>query len=96
MENFSVRFADFLEDLAQKARALAVDRLAKGITMAAIGIGAAVLALVALIFLGLGLFRLLAIGVGETWAYAILGKLFLIAGAFFWRKRNMISEDSHG
>ena len=96
MENFSVRFADFLEDLAQKARALTVDRLAKGITMAAIGIGAAVLALVALIFLGLGLFRLLAIGVGETWAYAILGGLFLIAGAFFWRKRNMISEDPHG
>ena len=95
MENFSVRFADFLEDLTQNARALTVDRLAKGITMAAIGIGAVVLALIALIFLGVGLLRLLAIGVGATWAYAILGGLFLIVGSFFWRKRNKIYKDSH-
>ena len=96
MENFSVRFADFLEHLAQRARALTVDRLAKGITMAAIGLGVAMLALVALIFLGVGLFRLLAMGVGETWAYTILGGLFMITGAFLWMKRYRISEDSNG
>ncbi len=95
MENFSVRFADFLEDIAQKARALTVDRLAKGITMAAIGIGVAVLGLVALIFLGVAIFRLLAIGVGVTLAYTILGGLFLVAGWFFWRKRNRVSEESN-
>ena len=96
MENFATRFADFLEGIAERARALTVDRLAKVITLGAVGIGAAVLALVALVFLGVGLVRLLALGVGETPAYAILGGLFLIAGWFFWRKRNQISEDSNG
>jgi len=96
MENFSVRFADFLEGIAEKARGLTVDRLGKAITLTALGIGAVVLGLVALIFLLVALFRLLAIGVGETPAYAILGGLFLIAGWFLWRKRNKIPEDSHG
>ncbi len=94
MENFSVRFADFLESLAEKARALTVDRLAKVITIAGMGIGVAVLGVVALIFLGVGVFRLLAIGVGETSAYAILGGLFLVAGWFVWRKRYQISDDA--
>ena len=96
MENFSARFADFLEDIARRARELTVDRLAKGITVAALGLGVAVLAFVALIFLGIGIFRLLAAGVGETNAYAILGGLFLIAGLFVWRKRNRIPEEQHG
>ena len=52
--------------------------------MAALGLGVAMLGLVALIFLGVGLFRLLAVGVGETWAYTILGGLFMITGAFLW------------
>ena len=96
MENFSVRFADFLEGVAEKARALTVDRLGKAITLTALGIGAAVLGLIALIFLIVAIFRLLAIPVGATGAYAILGGLFLIAGWFLWRKRNQIPEDSHG
>lgn len=96
MENFSARFADFLEDIATRARALTVDRLAKVITLTAAGIGAGVLAVVALTFLGIGIFKLLATGVGETLAFAILGGLFLIAGWFVWRKRNQIPEDSNG
>ncbi len=96
MENFSVRFADFLEGLAEKARSLTVDRLGKAITLTALGIGAAVLGLIALLFLFVAIFRLLAIPVGATAAYAILGGLFLIAGWFLWRKRNQIPEDSHG
>lgn len=96
MENFSARFADVLEDIAQRARALTVDRLAKGITIAALGLGALVLAFAALLFLGIGLFRLIAVGVGETAAYAIVGGLFLIAGMFLWRKRNRIPEETNG
>ena len=96
MENFSVRFADFLEEIARKARELTVDRLAKGITLAALGIGVAVLAFVALIFLGVGVFRLIAVWVGETNTYAILGGLFLVAGLFVWRKRNKIPEETNG
>jgi hypothetical protein len=95
MENFSVRFADFLEDIAQRARALTVGRLAKGITLTALGLGAFVLAFVALVLLGIALFKLLAIGVGVTLAYAILGGLFLVAGMFIWRKRNRIPEEAH-
>ena len=95
MENFSVRLADFLEGIAQKARELTVDRLAKGITMAAVGMGVMVLALLALTFLSVALFRLIALGVGETLAYTILGGLFLVVGWFVWRKRNRVSEESN-
>jgi LPXTG-motif cell wall-anchored protein len=96
MENFSVRFADFLEDIAKKARSLTVDRLARVITITAAGIIAFALVLVALILLGLAIFRLLAVAVDETGAYTILGGLFVIAGWFFWRKRNQMPKDSRG
>lgn len=96
MENFAVRFADFLEDLAKKARAMTVDRLTKVITYIGIGLGVALLALMALIFITVALFRFLGYWIGITGAYAALGGLFVLLGVFVWRKRNQTPEDSHG
>ena len=96
MENFATRFADFLEDIAGRVRSLTVDRVSTAITMIGIGIGAAVLGLAAFIFITVGLFRLLAIPLGVTIAYAVLGGLFLLAGALLWRMRNRIPEESNG
>ena len=53
----------------------------------AAGIFAAVVGLVALIFLTVGLVRLLEGLVGMQWAYTIIGGLFILIGAFLWRQR---------
>lgn len=97
-ESQAARFADLIEGIAGKARALSVDRLARAITLAALGLGAALLVLVALIFACLALFRLLAVGVGVgvTAAYAIFGGLFLAAGWLSWRKRSYVPEEPNG
>lgn len=87
LESQATRFADLLEGIAGKVRALTVDRLAKVITFAALGLGAVLLVLVALVLAGVGIFRLLATGLTATGAYAALGGLFLAAGWFFWSRR---------
>lgn len=87
-ESQAARFADLLEGAAARARALTVDRLARGITGVALGIGAAALAAAALIFLFTAVFRLLAEGVGATAAYAVLGALFMAAGWLVLRSRS--------
>lgn len=96
MENFAARFADFLEDLAARARAMTIDRLAKVITYIGIGIGIAVLGLVAGIFLLVALFRFIAYWIGVTSAYAALGAVFVIAGVIVWNKRNRLPEETNG
>ena len=95
-ESQAARFADLLEGIAGKARALTVDRMARGITLTALGLGAASLVLVALVLAGIGIFRLLAAGLGATAAYAVLGGLFVAAGWFFWRKRVHVVEEPNG
>lgn len=87
MENFAVRFADFLEDLAKRARAMTVDRVTKIVTFVGIGIAVALLGLVAAIFLLIASFRLVDYWIGTTGAYAGFGGLFVLAGVFVWRKR---------
>ncbi len=88
MENFAVRFADLLESVATRVRAMTVDRLSRVITVLAIAIGAALLGFASLVFVTVGLFRLVAIPLGVTAAYAAFGGLFVIAGALVWRMRN--------
>ena len=89
-ESQAARFADLIEGIAGKARALTVDRLAGAITLTALGLGAALLTLAAVVFICVALFRLLAAGVGVTAAYAVFGGLFLAAGWLFWRKRTHV------
>ena len=87
MDDFPVKLADFLEGVASKARALTVDRVAQWTKMAALGLVVTVLALLAVLFLIIGLFRLLSSVIGVTPSYAALGGIFLVAGAFLWVRR---------
>ncbi len=93
MDDFPVKLADLLEGIAGKARALTVDRVAQWAKMAALGMVAASLGFLALLFLIIGLFRLLSSVIGVTPAYAVLGGIFLIAGAFLWVKRTKPPKD---
>ena len=91
----AARYADLLEGIARRARALTVDRLARAITFTALGLGAVLLVFTALILACVGLFRLLAAGVGVTGAYAIFGGLFLAVGWLIWRRRIPAPEEPH-
>lgn len=87
MEDFPTRIADLLETFAAKVRAMTVDRIAKAVVWTAAGTVLAMLGLVLVIFLLVALFRLLGELAGYTLAYAIVGGLFLVVGAFLWSKR---------
>ena len=92
-QSYSARFADLVEGIARRARAISVERLATAVTFTALGLGVALLALAALVLTCVGIFRLLAVGVGATGAYAIFGGLFLGAGWFTWRRRAPVPEE---
>jgi len=93
MDDFPVKLADLLEGFAGKARALTVDRVAQWTKMLALGMVAATLGFLAILFLIIGLFRLLSSVIGVTPAYAVLGGIFLIAGAFLWNMRTKPPKD---
>jgi len=78
-----------LESTAGKVRGLTHDRVARWTKLVTLGTVAAVLFLLALVLVGIGLFRILAeVTWGPAGASAILGGLFLIAGGLLWWKRS--------
>ena len=83
----SVRIADQLEMIATKVREMTVDRASNAITWAAVGIVLFVGALLAIIWLLVGIFRLLGTLIGVETAYAVVGVLLIIIGAFLWSRR---------
>lgn len=87
MDDFPVKLADLLESVAGRARALTVDRVAQWTKMAALGFVAVSLGGLAMIFLGIGLFRLLSTVVDVTTTYAVLAGLLLVGGLFLWIMR---------
>ena len=88
MKDFSKRIPDLLERVTGRIRALTVDRMAKGLTIAAAALIAVTLVLTAVHFLFVGLFRILGELVNDMeLAYAIIGGLFLIGGVLLWSKR---------
>ena len=91
-ESYAARFADLLEGIATRVRSLTVDRLDRGITVTAFGMGAVVLVLAAIVLVSVALFRLLALATGTTGAYAAFGGLFLAAGWLSWRKGRQMPE----
>ena len=92
MENLATRFADLLESTALKARALTVDRAAKAIRIVTLAIPAAVLGLLAVIFLFMTIHEALAIPLGSAAANAIIAGLFAIGGGLLWSKRDSQEE----
>ena len=95
VDDFPAKIAGLLETWTEKIRAMTVDRAAKVLTYMALGLVALTLVSMALLFVFVGLFRIL----GEVThkvcdctsymeiTYAIIGGLFLLFGALLWSKR---------
>ncbi|MBT8249803.1 MAG: hypothetical protein KJN81_06035 [Acidimicrobiia bacterium] len=87
MDDLPARFADFLEQIATTVRSVTVDRAAGWARMVALGIVATVLVMMAVWFILVGLVRLLSTWIAVKYLYAIIGGLFVIAGALLWSRR---------
>jgi predicted lipid-binding transport protein (Tim44 family) len=87
MSDYPSQIADLLENVADRVRSMSVDRVAGWAKWTGVGIVSLLLGFVLLIFLMVGLMRLLAGVVGMQWAYTIIGGLFVAIGAFLWTKR---------
>jgi hypothetical protein len=90
--DYPAKIADYLEQTAAKIRSLTVDRIAVGVTWAAIGIVIAAIAVLALIWLLVAFFRALGTLIGQEVAYAVVGGILLLAGVFVWMKRHPDDE----
>lgn len=91
MDDFPARLADFLESIASRIRALTVDRVARWIRASSLGLIAATLGIMAVIFLLLTVYGALEIPLGPDGAFGVLGGVVLIAGAVLWRRRSKIT-----
>jgi hypothetical protein len=87
MDDFPVRFADLLESVATKIRSLTVDRVRRVIRLTSLGLVAATLGILALVFLVLTIHGALAIPLGADGAFGVIGLLLGVAGTVLWRKR---------
>ncbi|HET8739434.1 MAG TPA: phage holin family protein, partial [Acidimicrobiia bacterium] len=88
MEEYAARFADFLEQIAIKVRAMTVDRIARAIKLTGLGILAGVLALTALTFLVWTIFGALEIPLTTAGAFAVFGVVLSVAGGIMWFQRS--------
>ena len=87
MDDYPAQIADYLESIALKVRSLTVDRMERWTKWVAAGIVLSALGFLLVLFLLIGVFRLLGAVVGVTVAYAIIGGIFLIVGVLLWSKR---------
>lgn len=93
--DFPARVADLLEAITTRIRAMTVDRVARAIKWVTLGLVGLTMIGLAFGFLLFGLFRIANgflfricdCGYSMELAYGILGGLFLLLGAFLWRKR---------
>jgi len=93
MDDYASKIADLLEEIALRVRSLTVDRVEKAAKWTAIGIVVAMLALLLLIFVLVGLFRILGTLMPIELAYLIVGGIFLLLGVFLWRTRRPDSKE---
>jgi hypothetical protein len=91
VDELPVRFADLLESIAARVRALTVDRVRKWIRVSALGLVAATLGMMAVVFLLLTIYGALAIPLGSDGAFGVLGALVLVGGIFLWIRRSKVS-----
>lgn len=88
MHEYATRFADLLEQLAERVRAMTVDRIAKAIKLTGLGILAAALGLTAVAFLVWTIFGALEIPLTTAGAFAVFGVVLAVAGGFLWFTRS--------
>jgi len=87
MHEYAIKFAELLEQVAQKVRSMTVDRVAYGVKLAGLGILTLTMAFTALTFLLWAIFGALEIPLTTAGAFAVLGALLLGMGGYFWFKR---------
>ena len=93
MEDFATRFADLLENTTLKVRSLTVDRFDRGIKIAALGILAVTLGVIAAVYLIRAIFQAVAVPLGVIGAYALFGGLFVFAAVLLWAMRKREPKD---
>jgi hypothetical protein len=91
MDDLPARLADFLESISARIRALTVDRVARWIKISSLGMVALTLGIMAAVFLLLTMYGALEIPLGPEGAFAVLGGVLLIAGAWLWLRRTKIT-----
>lgn len=97
MEDFPTKIAGFLESTTARVRAMTVEPVARVLTIVALGFVVATLGGLALIFFLVGLMRIVGELIHKACdcelsmeiAYAVVGGVFLAAGAFLWSKRTI-------
>ena len=87
MHEYATKFADLLEQIAEKVRAMTVDRVAFGIKMTGLGILVATMAFTTLSFLLWAIFGALEIPLTTAGAFAVLASMLIIGGMVVWFKR---------
>ncbi len=87
MQEYAARFADLLEQVAQKVRALTIDRIARLIKLIGLGILAGTLGFTALIFLLWAIFGALEIPLTTAGAFAVIAIPLIAGGVYLWFKR---------
>lgn len=87
MEQFAAQFADLVEAIANKARSLTIDRVAKGIRLTGLGILAATLGFTALLFLLWAIFGALEIPLTTAGAFGVVAAVLIGIGAVIWSRR---------
>ena len=88
MEDFPTRFADLLEWIASRVRGLTTDRVRKWLRVSSLGLVAATLGMMAMVFLLLTIYGALAIPLGPDGAFGVLGAIVLAAAVVLWIKRS--------
>jgi len=87
MDEFATKFADFLESSSEKVRGMTVVRISRALKIGALGLVAATLGLIAVIYLFISIVRALAVPLSAAGAFAAVGGLFLVGGALMWWRR---------
>ena len=88
MHEYAAKFADLLEQVATKVREMTVDRVRTAVTLTGLGILAAALGLMTLVFLVWAIFGALEIPLTTAGAFAVFGVVLLGGGGYMWFKRN--------
>ncbi|HEX6219946.1 MAG TPA: hypothetical protein VF115_02515 [Acidimicrobiia bacterium] len=88
MHEYATKFADLLEQVATRVRAMTVDRIARYIKLTGLGILVAALALTSVIFLVWTIFGALEIPLTTAGAFAVFGVVLVAAGGILWFMRS--------
>ena len=88
MHEYAIKFAEFLEQIALKVRAMTVDRVSRAIRTIGLGILVATLGFSTLIFLLWAMFGALEIPLTTAGAFGVSGGVLIVGGGFMWFTRS--------